>query len=172
MMKSALFLVVLIFVAQIGIAKVSEPASEREISPVTKSDSAHHYEASAIKGLYQYRKTADGTAGVSAVSIDLGRSTDVSPTTRMYVTFRRSSEMRNTYASYYIGDFLGVNNYQRESAGVYSFEGDMFFEQPAFKVQRVKVIFDTSKVWAEDRVRGDFDDGPLNAAISVRIIPQ
>ncbi len=165
------FPIVIIAIASIYTAN-SETKNKQtlEVAPVPIKDQSHRYQPSSIQKIHPFKKSASGSTGVSAVEIGLGLSTDVSPTTKLYFTFNRWSEMRNTHASYYLGLFGYIKNYKREKPGIYSFEG-LHFSEKDQSTKQVKVTVDTTKLWAEDKKLGDFEDGQLKSKLKVTITP-
>ncbi len=71
-----------------------------------------------IAGLHKLSKASDEVA-VNLVVVDLGGSTDVSPTKRLHLTIYRKGEMYSTDASFALMEMLELKGVKRIANGIY-----------------------------------------------------
>lgn len=107
---------------------------------------------------------------VSAVVTDHGRSTDVSPTASIYLTFTAFAEMGNISTSFPIDNVLSFTSAVRKSAGIYEIKAQVYRDE--FGMQDITYTIDTNKMFLdEEKMRNacgdDFCDGELKTSIEV-----
>lgn len=108
---------------------------------------------------------------VSVVVTDHGRSTDVSPTSAIYLTFTAFAEMGNISTSFPIDNVLSFTSAVRKSAGIYEIKAQVYRDE--FGMQDITYTIDTNKMFLdEEKMRSacgnDFCDGELKTSIEVK----
>ncbi|AHZ85155.1 hypothetical protein Bb109J_c2465 [Bdellovibrio bacteriovorus] len=111
------------------------------------------------------------TKTVSVVVTDHGKSTDVSPTASIYLTFTAFAEMGNISTSFPIDHVLSFASAVRKSAGIYEIKAQVYRDEAG--IQDITYTIDTNQMFIdEDKMRkacgGDFCDGELKTSIEVK----
>ncbi|AFY02268.1 hypothetical protein [Bdellovibrio bacteriovorus] len=108
---------------------------------------------------------------VNVVVTDHGRSTDVSPTASIYLTFTAFAEMGNISTSFKIDHVLNFTSAVRKSAGVYEIKALVYRDEAG--MQDITYTVDTNQMFIDEaKMRKDcgidFCDGDLKTSIEVK----
>lgn len=111
------------------------------------------------------------TKTVSVVVTDLGKSTDVSPTASIYLTFTAFAEMGNLSTSFTIDNVLSFTSAVRKSAGIYEIKALVYRDEAG--LQDVTYTVDTNQMFIDEEKQraacGDgFCDGELTTSVEVK----
>lgn len=104
------------------------------------------------------RLTDKSDVQVSVVVVDLGGSTDVSPTQAVYLTIYKKGEMFSTDASFHLGDAIAFEGAKRVRGGIYEvkltgWNGEESFDERTYVIDARKAIVELKNVNCGD----DFD---------------
>lgn len=101
------------------------------------------------------RLTDKSDIQVSVAVVDLGGSTDVSPTQAVYLTIYKKGEMFSTDASFHLGDVIAFAGAKRVSGGIYEvklagWNGEEGFEEKTYVIDARKAIVELKNVQCGD----------------------
>ena len=97
-----------------------------------------------------------GDVQVSASLVDLGGSTDVSPTQKIYLTLYAKGEMFSTDAVFEIASILGLKSVRAVSPGIYEIVGTIYDEtihDVTYTINSTQALKDMKAI----NCGGDFD---------------